>query len=135
MTKKLTVIAHPNNEVTVLDERGLPVLCLDCRYSGWLTGYEHKEHSYPRTCLLYSGGADVRDGDRVIFDDHGVGHGYDSANRREHEEIAKDWRKPYPLCEAKNAEGKCQEFVRARTLPWWRLRRWIRPWRTRKMRT
>jgi hypothetical protein len=64
-SNKLAITAHHNNEITVRDERGYPSLCRDCRYSGWLTAYERHESTGPATCLLYSGGADVTDGDRV----------------------------------------------------------------------
>lgn len=40
---KLAIIVHENDEVTVKDERGVPVVCKDCRFAGWLTEHEFRE--------------------------------------------------------------------------------------------
>lgn len=134
---KLAVIVHHNNEVTVKDERGYPNLCRDCRYSGWLTGYERARWKDPPTCLLYSGGADTIDGDRVIFDTVGVNGHFASDDRRQHERWEREWRKHYPVCWHKNSHGECEDFVKAKALPWfgnfWR-KLFGREWRTRRMR-
>lgn len=110
---KLAVIVHENDEVTLKDERGLPFVCRDCRFSGWLTEHEFKEYPLPRTCLHYSGGADPREGDRIILDD--------VASSYAHDRVEPQWRTRYPLCSTKNADGNCTEFVRARplSLGWW----------------
>jgi len=108
----LQVVVHGNNEITVKDERGLPNTCIDCRFSGWLTQYEFNGYKRPRTCLFYSGGADPEDGDRVWDDSVYSEWGHrDSANK---------WRKRYPLCHFKNADGKCSDFVRAKPTPWYK---------------
>jgi hypothetical protein len=122
---KLAVIVHENDEVTVKDERGVPVVCKDCRYAGWLTEWEFREFEFPRTCLHYSGGADPREGDRVILDE--------VKNRSEHEYFCDErrgWRARYPMCSVKNANGNCSDFVRAHPIlvTWWGgLRMWLSP--------
>jgi len=153
---KLAVIVHGNDEVSVLDERKHPLVCKDCRFAGWLTEWEFNNHEIPRTCLHYSGGADPRDGDRVIYPDDQqevkrsykefVGGYYPFITKEEtvggHDFVAKTARENYPLCEKKNPRGNCKHFVRAKEVkePWWaqlwflpRARRWRRAQR-RKMR-
>lgn len=115
MSHKLSVIVHENDEVTVRDERGVPVVCRDCRHSGWLTEHEFRENEQPTTCLHHSGGADPLDGDRVIFDD--------AISHWQHRQMSDDWRKRYPLCFRKNHDGQCGDFVRAKPalkVSWWR---------------
>lgn len=113
---KLAVIVHENNEVTVRDARGLPHVCADCRYSGWLSKYEYDSWDDPQTCLLHSGGADPVDGDRIIKD----WMTYDW----QHQDLVKnDWRKLYPLCRKKNQDGSCEDFCPVKPLPWYR--RWL----------
>ena len=133
-SNKLAIILHHNDEVTVRDERGYPLLCKDCRYSGWLTQHERQISNTPFTCLLYSGGADVSDGDRVIFDNAKGDYG---RGEREHREKAYQWREKYPKCLDKNPTGNCKDFVKAKPLPWlgnfWR-KLFKREWRSRKMR-
>lgn len=136
---KLAVVVHHNNEVTVKDERGYPHVCRDCRYSGWLTGYEDRHWPEPPTCLHASGGADPIDGDRVIFGGVGVRPGLyqQPRNRRDHQDCEKDWRERYPSCWKKNQHGDCEDYVKAKPLPWWgNLWRKLlgREWRTRRMR-
>ena len=139
-SNKLAVLVHHNNEVTILDERGLPRLCRDCRFSGWLTVWERDKNTFPRTCLLFSGGADTQDGDRVIYDNVTGWYDYYGDKRRKidaHNECARQTRGRYPLCDKKNPDGKCSDYVKAKPLPWWgniwkKLRG--REWRTRKMR-
>jgi hypothetical protein len=109
---KLSVIVHENDEVTVRDERGIPVVCKDCRFAGWLTEYEFHEYSLPRTCLHHSGGADPEDGDRVVFDEAIAQWSHDARTR--------NWREEYPLCSKKNERGNCNDFVRAKPVSWWR---------------
>jgi hypothetical protein len=109
---KLSVIVHENDEVTLRDERGVPVVCKDCRFAGWLTKYEFGRHRLPRTCLHHSGGADPADGDRVIFDE--------ADTQWRHNDRAGRWRKEYPLCTDKNERGDCNDFVRAKPVSWWR---------------
>lgn len=134
---QLAVTVHHNNEITVRDERGYPNLCRDCRYSGWLTQYERQNSPEPLTCLLRSGGADTLDGDRVIhdavrqkFEDYGRG-------KTDHANTERRWRKHYPTCWSKNSDGNCEDYVKAKPLPWlgnfWR-KLFSREWRTRKMR-
>jgi len=134
-SNELAVTVHHNNEVTVKDERGYPNVCRDCRHSGWLTEYERQHSGEPITCLLYSGGADPMEGDRVIFD-HIRKTGYASGRSR-HNEAVKHWRGSFPACWSKNQDGKCADFVRAKPLPWignfWR-KLFGREWRTRRMR-
>lgn len=108
---QLQVIVHGNHEITIKDERGLPRTCVDCRFSGWLTQHEFDEHESPWTCLLHSGGADPQDGDRIL-NDH-------IDNEWNHNDAAKKCRKRYPLCFKKNHDGKCEDFVRARPMPWY----------------
>ncbi len=116
------------------------MLSLDCRYSGWLTGYERSNSKGPATCLHFSGGADVSDGDRVVFDDvkyHILGEGYRTSGEKAHDKKADQSRGRYPLCIDKNPAGECKDFVRAMPLSWlgnfW-LKLFRREWRTRKMR-
>ncbi len=137
---KLAVLVHHNNEVTVFDERGLPRVCRDCRFSGWLTAYERDKNPYPQTCLLYSGGADTNDGDRVIYDNVTGWYEAWGETRRSsdaHNECAKQTRERYPRCTDKNPDGKCSDYVKAKPLPWmgnfWR-KLFGREWRTRSMR-
>lgn len=141
-SNKLAVTVHHNNEVTVRDERGYPNLCRDCRYSGWLTEWEWVKFPHPQTCLRYSGGADTIDGDRVIFDNVTGLHTNPYSNttsrrQKEHNDCARQQRNTYPRCAKKNPDGNCEDFVQAKTLPWWgnlwrKLLR--REWRARRMR-
>lgn len=109
---KLSVIVHANDEVTLRDERGVPVICKDCRFAGWLTEYEFQENTLPRTCLHYSGGANPEGGDRVRFGR--------VTEAWKHTDIMINWREHYPLGEVKNAQGDCNDFVRAKPVSWWR---------------
>lgn len=139
-SNKIAVLVHHNNEVTVLDERGLPRLCRDCRHSGWLTEWERHTYTHPKTCLLYSGGADTLDGDRVIFDNvTGLYRYRGETSRRsaDHDRCAQANRKNYPLCGEKNPDGKCEDYIRAKSLAWWGnfwRKLFGREWRTRRMR-
>lgn len=140
---KLAIIVHQNDEVTLRDERGVPVLCRDCRFAGWLSEWEFQTEKDPATCLLYSGGADVLDGDRVIFDKvkkYNVGEIYDHSAKgyipRDggHDYLLhRGWRKKYPLCFEKNQDGQCKDFVRAVPLAtvWWKPWTWGSQWRDR----
>ena len=136
-SNKLAIILHHNDEVTVRDERGYPLLCRDCRYSGWLTQYERQQNKTPHTCLLYSGGADIADGDRVVFDDIRKGWDDYGLGKRKHDDQARQSRNRYPKCLSKNPDGNCKDFVKAKPLPWlgnfWR-KLFKREWRSRKMR-
>lgn len=118
---KLAVIVHENDEVTLKDERGLPFVCKDCRFAGWLTEHEFKEHPAPCTCLHFSGGANPREGVRVILLDVTSDYG--------HYRVLPLWRARYPLCSDKNADGNCSDFVRARplTLSWWEMVKSLSP--------
>ena len=119
-----------------------PAICHNCRYSGWLTAYEYHTSSYPQTCLFGSDGADPVDGDRIIFDKvtglvqvwGDIGHKW-IREPDTHNETAKTWQHMYPLCEEKNDDGQCGDFVHAKRFPFWHWRRWLRrEWRTKKMR-
>jgi hypothetical protein len=112
---KLSITVHENDEITLKDERGLPVVCKDCRFAGWLTEWEFNEDEVPWTCLYFSGGADPRDGDRVLVDT--------AAQWSDHYRSEGRLRKRYPLCSTKNANGDCTDFVRARPLllRWWEV--------------
>jgi len=136
---KLAIIVHGNDEVTVRDERKHPVVCVDCRFAGWLTEYEFRRNDLPFTCLLYSGGADPLDGDRVVFDhveDRGWrpgdpykrdGYTYKRKTWYGHELTARDHRTNYPRCFDKNPKGECPDFVRAQQPTeeprWWQWRK------------
>lgn len=136
-SNKLAVIVHHNGEVTVRDERGYPLLCQDCRYSGWLTEYERHIRTTPATCLRYSGGADVSDGDRVLFDEVKYDDQQSWKSEQRHNAKADYWRARFPRCIDKNPTGNCEDFVRAKPLPWWGnfwKKLFRREWRTRKMR-
>lgn len=109
---KLAIIVHGNDEVTVRDERGVPVVCKDCRFAGWLTRYEFREYRLPRTCLHFSGGADPATGDRVVWDDVNVQYMHTICEVKA--------RKEYPLCGIRNERGDCNDFVPAKPVPWWR---------------
>ena len=129
----LAVTVHHNNEVTVKDERGYPNVCRECRFSGWRDNDNYKSSSEPNRCLLYSGGADPVDGDRIM---HGLKvRGVQRDNRNW--EPGGEYGDLYPRCTAKNPDGKCTDFVRAKPIPWlgnfW-LKLFSRDWRTRKMR-
>lgn len=114
---KLSVIVHENDEVTVKDERGLPVLCSDCRFAGWLSKDEFNEYRRPITCLYTSGGSHpvlpVRI--RVLKDLY--------------EWQVNTWRNAFPFCTAKNHDGNCKDFIRAKPQSWW-----TRVFRRKKMR-
>lgn len=109
-SNKIAIIVHHNDEITVRDERGYPAVCRDCRFAGWRNqaGYDH--YSAPTRCLHHSGGADPIDGDRILGS---LDTGYPS-----------DWRpegklgKKFPTCVDKNPDGKCEDFVPAKPLPW-----------------
>lgn len=131
---KLAVIVHHNDEVTVLDERGYPAVCCDCRFSGWRNEESYCNHKYPPRCLFYSGGADSVDGDRIMEGLRNKSSSYyDSRNWNGGEHDAK-----YPLCANKNPEGNCPDYVKAKPLPWslstFMLKLLHREWRTRQMR-
>lgn len=136
-SNKLAVTVHGNNEITIRDERGEPHLCRDCRFSGWLTGYEWKEYSFPVSCLHHSGGADAVEGDRVIFDDVKRRGGWDFDYIAAHNRVCGKWRATYPRCDDKNGDGKCADYVKAKPLPWfgnfWK-KILGREWRTKGMR-
>lgn len=130
-SSKLAVLVHHNNEVTILDERGHPNVCRDCRFSGWRRPSSYRHHSEPPRCLHYSGGADPVDGDRIL--NRLKSSFYDDENW---EPNGKHGRL-YPHCKDKNPDGKCSDFVRAKPLPWWgNFWRKIlgREWRSKKMR-
>ena len=125
---KLAVLVHHNNEVTILDERGHPRVCAECRFSGWRNNYSRREGPDSMRCLHYSGGADPVDGDRIL-------DSLDSSQYRW--EPHGEFGKRYPYCKTKNLEGKCPDYVKAKPLPWWGnfLRKLFgREWKTRKMR-
>jgi len=65
--RKLAVVVHGNDDVTVYDERGVPVLCRDCRLSGWLTelDFNDSRSDTPSHCLHFSGGAEPTTGERA----------------------------------------------------------------------
>ena len=114
--KKLKVVYHEDHSTDVLHSRGAPVICRDCRHAGWLTHHEFAKHRIPFTCLLYSGGADPQDGDRVKLDwadaARGDLHYQDQA-------CFDKWRELYPKCESKNQDGQCEDFIRALKQSWW----------------
>lgn len=126
-SNKLAIILHHNNEITVRDERGYPAVCRDCRFSGWRSKSSYRKYSEPSRCLHHSGGADPVDGDRIMnrFDGY---YDWDTGGQGD---------KLYPLCKNKNPAGKCDDFVRAKPLPWrgnfWR-KLLGREWRSRRMR-
>jgi hypothetical protein len=131
----LAVIVHENNEVTVKDGRGLPHLCRDCRHSGWLTKWHYQTINHPSHCLFYSGGADVEDGDRIIFNRPRVRDPFSDWKRDDAlRDLKRKYGERYPRAGEKNKDGKCEDYVPAKKLPWWSWRRWIRPWRVRMMR-
>lgn len=135
MSHKLAVIVHENDEVTVRDARGLPHLCRDCRFSGWLTQAEREDSKFPTTCLFSSGGADTSDGDRVVFDDIVKPEYGSTAWKRKIQYLNTKWRKTYPWVHEKNRDGLCSDYTKAKPLPWWHPFRWIgRSYRTRWMR-
>ena len=135
-SNKLSIILHHNNEITVRDERGYPAVCLDCRFSGWRNAGSYRSDSEPRRCLHHSGGADPVDGDRILnrLKDGGS---YVGNNWTDHWDPRGEYGRAYPLCKNKNPAGKCDDFVRAKTLPWrgnfWR-KLLGREWRSKKMR-
>jgi len=127
---KIAVTVHHNNEVTVRDERGYPAVCRECRFSGWRNNYNYRNRPEPNRCLHHSGGADPVDGDRIL-------------ERFDEGTSDSDWYpngkygKLYPLCQDKNPDGKCENFVKAKPLSlignFWR-KLFGREWRTKKMR-
>ena len=108
---KLKVVYHEDHEVVVTEVRGHPNLCKDCRFSGWLTNIEFRNHVIPVTCLLFSGGADPRDGDRVIYDN--------IDNSWDHDRKDERWRHRYPYCSTRNADGACESFLASRPKTFW----------------
>lgn len=146
MSDKVAVTVHGNDEVTVKDERGVPDVCKNCRFAGWLTEYEFKKamrsHQLPVSCLHYSGGADPHDGDRVVFDtvkqrgqtrSRQVRDPKDPYNLvwaevgiSEHLKKEWDYRDRYPKCSEKNHDGKCGDFVPAKPEP--EMSRWQKFW-------
>jgi len=113
--KTLKVVYHEDHSTDVLHTRGAPVICKDCRHSGWLTQYDFKTHTIPTHCLFYSGGADPRDGDRIILDwvDRPRSHYYNDDR-----ETIESWDKLYPKCFQKNQDGQCGDYVRALETRW-----------------
>lgn len=106
----LQIVVHDNGEVTTRDERGMPVLCKDCRFSGWLREYDfQKEAPMPTHCLHHSGGADPTTGLRIMFP-----HEILAAS------VHESWSKCYPMTFRKNGDGRCKDFVPAKKLPWWK---------------
>ena len=113
--KKLKVVYHEDHSTDVLHTRGEPVVCKDCRFAGWLTEYEYEHNKLPVTCLLYSGGADPQDGDRVKLDSFKKHHDYVyNAKLKE----LRGWRELYPFCSERNQDGQCSDYMRAKKLSW-----------------
>lgn len=110
---KLSVIVHENDEVTIKDERGLPVLCQDCRFAGWLSKWEFNRYRHTRTCLYYSGGSSPILPVRIRF--FGTDFDFDTT----HERWSEQWRKDFPMCAKKNHNGNCKDFIRAKPQSWW----------------
>lgn len=130
-SNKLAILLHHNGEVTVRDERGYPAVCRDCRFSGWRNHGGYRSHREPTRCLHYSGGADPVDGDRMM-ERLQAGY-YDSEWKADGEHG-----KLYPRCKDKNPDGKCEDFVKAKPLPWTARTLWYkvtgREWRWPRMR-
>jgi hypothetical protein len=108
---KLKVVYHEDHSTDVLHARGEPVVCKDCRFSGWLTLHDFRENKVPTHCLLYSGGADPHDGNRVILDDVEKDRYYYSGQRLL---TIRSYDAGYPKCMARNQSGQCKDFLRAK---------------------
>ena len=108
---KLKVVYHEDHEVVVTEMRGQPNICKDCRFAGWLTEKEFQDHKLPITCLHFSGGADPRDGDRVILGQ--------VTSLWQHEQKEEDYRDTYPRCMSRNKDGACEYFLAAKPRSRW----------------
>ncbi len=125
---KLKVVYHEDHSTSVEDYRLGPKVCKDCRYAGWLTQREFSKNSLPQTCLHYSGGADPQDGDRVKLDETNLDWD-DYVRGGPTQTTVKAWRKLYPLCQAKNQDGQCDDYLQAKKQSWF-----TRRFRRRRMR-
>ena len=125
-SKKLKVVYNEDHSTDVLHTRGEPVICRDCRYVGWLTEYDFKTYKTPGSCLFHSGGANPQSGERVLFDRSKVHH-----EQLSHQDRVNytSWRKACPLCQVKNHDGQCEDFLRAKKQGWFQ-----RVFRRREMR-
>lgn len=113
-TKTRLSVVYDDDTVVVHDERQIPVLCKDCRFSGWLRLYDYKESwpsRLPTHCLHYSGGVRPSNGTRVVY--------YSCTDKYDKPE-GSEWRSRYPETLDKNHDGKCSDYVPAKKLPWWR---------------
>jgi hypothetical protein len=111
--KPSLAVVYDDDQVVVHDERRTPVLCKDCRFSGWLREYDFSESwpgRLPTHCLHYSGGAEPSNGSRVFDETCVSSYHYptDGAQRR------------YPHTHVKNHDGQCTDFVPAKKIPWWK---------------
>lgn len=123
-SSKLAIVVHGDGGTTVFDERQAPVLCKDCRFSGWLREYDYNFEWFklpwlfsgevpPTHCLHYSGCADPVNGSRVICPQIKNSNWPDE----------KIWKR-YPETNEKNVDGKCQDFVPSKPRSW--FARWLR---------
>ena len=111
--KRSLSIVYDDDQVVVQDERRVPVLCKDCRFSGWLRKYDYSESwpgRLPTHCLHFSGGVRPSNGTRVVFYSHTQKWDCPSA----------DWLARYPATRMKNMDGQCKDFVPAKKIPWWK---------------
>ena len=111
--KRSLSIVYDDDQVVVQDDRRMPVLCKDCRFSGWLRLYDYRQSwpwRLPTHCMHYSGGAEPSNGSRV-FDENAV-----YAFQRSGEAA----RNRYPLSHVRNHNGQCKDFVPAKKIPWWK---------------
>lgn len=122
---RLRVVVHDDGEAVVSDERGAPVLCKDCRFSGWFRMIDFtssqkliaKQEILPTHCLYHSGGANPVDGRRVIFPE---------ITTNWEVQPHPSWTKVYPACTRANETGLCTKFVQATKPRWWQWRlRWF----------
>lgn len=111
--KPSLAIVYDDDQVVVQDERRMPVLCKDCRFSGWLREYDYHESwpsRLPTHCLHYSGGAEPSNGSRV----------FDETRVYVFQEASIAAQKRYPQTHMKNHDGQCKDFVPVKKIAWWK---------------
>ena len=85
------------------------VLCVDCRFSGWLRRSDYQIHSVPSHCLLKDNGGNWATGERIV-----------EMPRHTLDAPLSKWLKEYPRTWDRNKHGECRDFHPVTPMPWWR---------------